>query len=63
MARSSSTGTPIRCPCGNTLGTLLAGLLYLKHRGREVVSPLPHSIRCEKCGRTWTPQQQGSSAA
>lgn len=60
---SASTGDIIRCQCGNVLGKLVAGQFHLRHRGRELIGPIPFGITCEDCGRTWTPQQQGSSAA
>ena len=47
----------IRCPCGNVLGELAAGLVVVRvHvRGRQtrtIIAPVC-SIRSDRCGRLW----------
>lgn len=45
----------IRCPCcGNCLGTIVAGHLVSRHRGRKIIAGQPCAIVCEKCGAVWT---------
>lgn len=53
----------LRCDaCGRVLGEWAAGLLVMRHRGREVVIRAIESIRCEQCGRVWKPPDRRTVA-
>lgn len=48
-------GRPVRCAgrggrCGQTLGVVDGPWLFVRHEGREMVSGLPSTLRCERCG-------------
>lgn len=44
--------------CGQTIGVVDAGLLFVRHEGREMVSGLPCHVRCDRCGH-WQMVEQG----
>lgn len=37
--------------CGQTLGVVDGPYLFVRHAGRELVSGLPCTLRCERCGQ------------
>ena len=36
--------------CQKALGILSGGYFHTRHHGRELTSPLPAWVRCERCG-------------
>jgi hypothetical protein len=43
-------GIQVRCRCGQVLGLVEDGRLFLRHKGRELTATLPAEVRCERCG-------------
>jgi hypothetical protein len=43
-----------RCICGNVLGVIAAGWVFVRWKDREVAAALPTRIKCNRCGRKHT---------
>jgi uncharacterized Zn finger protein len=53
----------VRCSgCGKVLAERAGDLYVIRHRGREVVTKEPATIRCEDCRSVWTPPRRDTSA-
>ncbi len=39
--------------CGQVLGMLCAGHVFIKHHHREIVADRIVAIKCEECGQVW----------
>ncbi len=39
--------------CGQVLGMLCAGHVFIKHHHREIVADRIVAIKCEDCGQVW----------
>lgn len=35
--------------CGQALGVVWGGRFYVRHKEREIISPLPVWVKCERC--------------
>jgi hypothetical protein len=47
-------GTAVRCRCGKVLCVVEAGLVFIRHDGRDVTATLPAEVRCDCCGHRTT---------
>lgn len=39
------------CGCGQLLGLVCGGVVFSRHKGREVVACLPARVQCDRCGK------------